>query len=210
MEVHPPHGSIHSVKEFMVHLLAITIGLLIALGLESSVEWVHHRHLARDARENIFQEVRVNQQDVLRELNAMPAEEKHLDEMLSWMDSTQHGHPVSPNWNFMWTTILPRDSAWSAASSTGAIAFMSYDEVKVYSNLYMTQSFYATMVERNLAERHDLNVILFDMQATGKLSEAEFEKGRAIILSSKIRVKEMQEIDNALNTNYNRLLTHEH
>jgi hypothetical protein len=58
MDVHPPHGPIHTVKEFMVHLLAITIGLLIALGLEGSVEWVHHRHLARDARENIFQEKR--------------------------------------------------------------------------------------------------------------------------------------------------------
>jgi hypothetical protein len=34
----------------MVHQQAITIGLLIALGLESSVEWLHHRHLARDAR----------------------------------------------------------------------------------------------------------------------------------------------------------------
>ena len=210
MEVHPPHGPIHSVMEFMVHLLAITIGLLIALGLESTVEWFHHRHLARDARENIVQEVRANQQDVLREVNALPAEEKHLDEILGWMDSTQHGHPVRPNWNFMWTTILPRDSAWSAASSTGAIAFMSYDEVKVYSNLYAMQNLYSMLVERNLAERHDLNVVLFGMEATGKLSEAEFEKGRAIVLSAKIRSREMLEVDNALNTNYTRLLSHEH
>jgi len=144
--------------------------------LESTVEWFHHRHLARDARENIVQEVRANQQDVLREVNALPAEEKHLDEILGWMDSTQHGHPVKPNWNFMWTTILPRDSAWSAASSTGAIAFMSYDEVKVYSKLYAMQNLYSMLVERNLAERHDLNVVLFGMEATGKLSEAEFEK----------------------------------
>ncbi len=47
MDVHAPHKPIHSIKEFLVHLLAITIGLLIALGLESSVEWVHHRHLAQ-------------------------------------------------------------------------------------------------------------------------------------------------------------------
>lgn len=53
MEVHPPHSPIHSVKEFMVHLLAITIGLLIALGLEASVEWLHHRSLVREARENM-------------------------------------------------------------------------------------------------------------------------------------------------------------
>jgi UV DNA damage repair endonuclease len=110
----------------------------------------------------------------------------------------------------MWTTILPRDSAWSAASSTGAIAFMSYDEVKVYSKLYAMQNLYSMLVERNLAERHDLNVVLFGMEATGKLSEAEFEKGRAIVLSAKIRSREMLEVDNALNTNYTRLLSHEH
>ena len=40
MEVHPPHSPVRSIKDFMVHLLAITIGLLIALGLEASVEWM--------------------------------------------------------------------------------------------------------------------------------------------------------------------------
>jgi hypothetical protein len=38
VEVYPPYKPIHSVKEFMVHQQAITIGLLIALGLESFVE----------------------------------------------------------------------------------------------------------------------------------------------------------------------------
>ena len=194
----------------MVHLLAITIGLLIALGLESSAEWIHHRHLSRDAREDIVLEVRANQQDVLRELNALPAEEKRLDEILGWMDATNHGHPVNPDWKFMWTTILLRDSAWSAASSTGAIAFMSYGEVKGYSKLYAMQNLYGTMMERNLAERHDMNVFLEGMQASGKLSEAEFERGREIILSAKMRGKEMQEIDTALNANYTRLLSQDH
>src|ERR1035441_4507065 len=118
MEVYPPHKPIHSIKEFLVHLLAITIGLLIALGLEASVEWLHHRHLARDARENIFQEMRVNQQDVVRQLNALPADEKRLDEILSLVDDAQHGRPQKPIGGFMWTSVLLRDSAWNAASST--------------------------------------------------------------------------------------------
>jgi hypothetical protein len=53
VEVHPPSKPIHSIKDFMVHLLAITIGLLIALGLEAAVEAVHHRSLVREARHNI-------------------------------------------------------------------------------------------------------------------------------------------------------------
>ncbi|MGO9778007.1 MAG: hypothetical protein ACLPM3_15620, partial [Terracidiphilus sp.] len=139
MEVHPPHKPIHSVKEFMVHLLAITIGLLIALGLEASVAWLHHRHQARDARENIFQEMRANQQDVERQLNALPADEKRLDQILSLVDDAQHGRPQRPIGGFTWTSVILRDSAWDAASSTGAIAFMDYGEVKGYSKLYAVQ-----------------------------------------------------------------------
>ena len=37
-----PHASIHSVKDFLFHLLAITVGLLIALGLEVLVNTIHH------------------------------------------------------------------------------------------------------------------------------------------------------------------------
>ena len=209
MEVHPPHGPIHSIKEFMVHLLAITIGLLIALGLESSVEWVHHRHLARDARENIFEEVRANQQMVVRQLSVLPAEEKRLDEILSHVDDVQHGRPTKPLGDFMWTSVLLQDSAWKTASSTGAIAFMSYDEVQRYSALYGVQQLNGSILDRNLADRHEMDVFLDRMQSPGKLSDAEFESGKRTILSAKFRELEFNEIDNALNASYTKLLSQE-
>ena len=206
MDVHAPHKPIHSIKEFLVHLLAITIGLLIALGLESTAEWVHHRHLARDARENIFQEFRANQKDVLRQLKALPAEEKHLDELLALVDDAQHGRPHKPYEDFMWTGVLIRDSAWNAASSTGAIAFMNYDEVKRYSQIYDLQKLYISLMDRNLQDRHQMNVFFARMSASGKLSDAEFENGKRIILSEKLEIQEYQEIDNYLNDGYSRLL----
>ena len=209
MEVHPPHGPIHSIKEFMVHLLAITIGLLIALGLESSVEWVHHRHLARDARENILQEVRANRQMVARQLSVLPAEEKRLDEILSGVDDVQHGRPTNPLGDFMWTSILLQDSAWRTASSTGAVAFMSYDEVQRYSVLYGVQQLNGSILDRNLADRHEMDVFIDRMQSPGKLSDAEFESGKRSILSAKFRELEFNEIDTALNASYTKLLSQE-
>lgn len=207
MEVHPPHHPIQSVKEFMVHLLAITIGLLIALGLEASVEWVHHRHLTRDARENIVQEIRANQQDVQRQLNALPAEERRLDEILSLVDDAQHGRPQKPIGDFMWTRILLRDSAWNATSSTGAIGFMDYSEVKRYSQLYAMQKITGSLLESDLQARHEMNVFLMRMEEPGKLSEEEFESGKRIIASEKLRVLEFREVDSALNDRYKNLLS---
>ena len=207
MEVHAPHKPIHSIKEFLVHLLAITIGLLIALGLEATVEWVHHRHLARDARENIYQEFRANQQDVQRQLNALPDEDKRLNEILNLVNDAEYGRPHMPAGDFMWTSILLRDSAWNAASSTGAIAFMDYDEVKRYSQLYDLQKIYSSLMARDLQDRHEMNLFMLRMNMPGKLSEAEYESGKRIIQSEKLAIMEFREMDNFLNGGYSRLLS---
>jgi hypothetical protein len=60
LEVHPPHEKVHSWAQFFVHIAAIAIGLLLAIGLEQTVEYFHHRHqreqlgaaLQRDGRAN--------------------------------------------------------------------------------------------------------------------------------------------------------------
>ena len=46
LDVHAPHESIHTWKGFVIHIATITIGLLIAIGLEQLVEYFHHRHQA--------------------------------------------------------------------------------------------------------------------------------------------------------------------
>ena len=43
LDVHPPHQAAHTWKDFLTHMATIVLGLLIAIGLEQSVEWVHHR-----------------------------------------------------------------------------------------------------------------------------------------------------------------------
>jgi len=44
IDVHAPHGGVHTWKDFWIHLGTITLGLLIAISLEQSVEWMHHLH----------------------------------------------------------------------------------------------------------------------------------------------------------------------
>jgi hypothetical protein len=57
MEIHPPHGSIHSLKDFFLQLATITAGVLIALLLEGLVEWNHNRGLVHEARTTIGREI---------------------------------------------------------------------------------------------------------------------------------------------------------
>jgi hypothetical protein len=89
IEVHPPHGPVQTWRDFLLHLATITIGLLIALGLEGCVEWMHHRHLVHQAEASLKTEIENNdsaaqkllaslhkQQDVLATAGAITCNRK--------------------------------------------------------------------------------------------------------------------------------------
>jgi hypothetical protein len=56
LDVHAPHEPIHNWKGFVFHIATIVIGLLIAVGLEQTVEYFHHRREVREAREALAAE----------------------------------------------------------------------------------------------------------------------------------------------------------
>jgi len=60
IDVHAPHESIHTWKGFFIHIATIVIGLLIAIGLEQSVEYIHHRHQLQEARRELLIEADEN------------------------------------------------------------------------------------------------------------------------------------------------------
>src|SRR5579864_5734946 len=63
-EVHPSHPGIRTWQDFFVHISTIVIGLLIAIGLEQSVEYIHHRHQLQEARRELLKEVDDNRRIV--------------------------------------------------------------------------------------------------------------------------------------------------
>lgn len=51
---------VHGFKDFLLHILIITIGLLIALALEGAAEWQYHRNLAHEAESSLRGEITHN------------------------------------------------------------------------------------------------------------------------------------------------------
>ncbi len=51
LDVHAPHDAVRTWKDFFIHIAAIAVGLLIAIGLEQTVEYfttaIKWRRLAR-------------------------------------------------------------------------------------------------------------------------------------------------------------------
>ena len=56
LDVHAPHETVHTWKDFFVHIATIVVGLVIAVGIEQSVEAIRHRHERSDLRETLRRE----------------------------------------------------------------------------------------------------------------------------------------------------------
>jgi hypothetical protein len=140
LDVHAPDHNISGTRDFLIHLLTITVGLLIALGLENSVEALHHRHQRKEAEALIRQEIRDNRQAVQDSAAGLKAELDGMRSVLKTLDAVSHGQPGKlQDGELQFREGPMQDSAWRTASSTGALSYMDYAEVEKFSNAYKEQ-----------------------------------------------------------------------
>jgi hypothetical protein len=60
LDVHAPHETIHTWKNFLTHIAAIVVGLIIAVSLEQTVEFLHHHHQREQLEEAIRRDGEAN------------------------------------------------------------------------------------------------------------------------------------------------------
>jgi len=76
LDVHPRHEPVRTLKEFFIHIATITIGLLIAVGIEQTVEFVHHRNQIRQLEQQmhaVFESNLQSDEDDLKRLVGLRA-----------------------------------------------------------------------------------------------------------------------------------------
>jgi hypothetical protein len=135
----------YTTVDYVFSFITITAGVLIALLIQSFVEWNTDRELVAEARANITREVRDN----LKELEGLPEvitkSNADIDNALNLArellaKGTSDIHSVNLGFN------LPTLSAtsWRTAQQTGALSHMEYDEAQKYSGLYFRQDMFLT------------------------------------------------------------------
>lgn len=142
MDVHPPHGPIRSWKDFTLHLLTITIGLLIALALEAAVQSLHHRHMVKEARANLRREIVENQRLYTQNLRSVQTQLVQLEQNIEQLRELRAGKTPEHfdlQWNFGWNGFV--ESAWMSARDIGAVGYMRPEVIEEYSGLYRQQTF---------------------------------------------------------------------
>jgi hypothetical protein len=143
IEVHPPHEKVHSWTQFFIHIAAITIGLLMAIGLEQTVVYFHHRHQLQEARRELADELESNRRVVGINLEATRKVMADLDADMALLRAAQTS-PASQSpesigsklvyglGNFYW----PKDATWQAVKQNGSLGLMAHDELHYYVYIY--------------------------------------------------------------------------
>jgi len=90
MEIHRPKAA-HSWREFLIEIGTIVLGILIALGLEQSIEALRERHLAHEAQDAIDAEMRSDLDLIAARLSRQACIERRLSEVAALLADWKGG-----------------------------------------------------------------------------------------------------------------------
>jgi hypothetical protein len=149
LDVHPPHAPTHTWKDFFIHIATITVGLLIAVGLEQTVELFHHRHQLNEIRAQLAEERETDRRilDYDKVEDEQMQAELATDIALLQRRAAGDKAPLSNKLRYAWIGIALRDGAWQSAKQGTVTSLMSEDELVIYSYRYFD---FASYMQSNL------------------------------------------------------------
>jgi hypothetical protein len=141
LDVHPPHHTASTWRDFFIHIATITVGLLIAIGLEQSVEMLHHHHQRSELKQQLHDEAQ-------RNLDLVHGNITRLKAMRAWLDSAIVALNTAPvaNGQIKKSTLPqqktsnssiwdPSRTVWAVAKASGTVALLPEDEAQVYARV---------------------------------------------------------------------------
>ncbi len=139
LEVHPPRETVHTWKDFFVHIATISVGLLIAIGLEQTVEYFHHLHQLEKARSELTSELKANLKVLNQNLAVAEGLKAQLDHNMALLHAAQTSRaPIGRQLtsygetSFFW----PVDGPWQVDRQNGSLALMPHLELSKYTYLH--------------------------------------------------------------------------
>ena len=198
LDVHAPHGPAHGWREFVTHIAAIAVGLLLALALEKTAEFVHDRHKLTQSRRELAAEVTENLDRWQRNQAEVDRVRKNLATNLEIIQALRTHAAVKGQFDYGVTFHATLDGSWQAARQNGSLDLMPNDELITHAwfhqllgyvmdamhGLEPTMKIAGAIAASALPERisaHDLDELASKtMEAQGRLENfemfLEFEK----------------------------------
>jgi hypothetical protein len=146
LDVHPAHHAASTWRDFLIHIATIVLGLLIAIGLEQSVEAIHRDHQVREARAMLREELDRNRNHADENGTNLDAHLAQLCEGLAVIARVRvHESVPGEQILFIRPSEPLQSAAWQTVHASNVSEHMDPREVAAYGSLYQTQQTINTM-----------------------------------------------------------------
>jgi hypothetical protein len=181
IEPHAPHESVHSWTDVFIHIGIVTVGLLIAITLEQTVEFFHHRHQVAETREALKNEREVN-------IRYFKGETEELQRMIPLLRTNlvvyqylrKHPGALRSQWpgDIHWFALYPRyvNAVWKSAQANDILRYMPQDEVRHLSSLYDRLNLLTEANQIAKQTKAQLFINTIEEADPGKLSPAQLDE----------------------------------
>jgi hypothetical protein len=180
LDVHPPHHAANTWRDFFIHIATIVVGLIIAVGLEQTVEHIHHHSQANEIEESLHRESIANRALVQRDFATIDEAHRLIRlNMASIMAATgAHGKAtfhLSPYMQYTYV-IPPTDTAWLALRDDNLLEIVPPSIAKGYSKLEAMRSVVVAANNNVMQSRQVVQALLHLRDDAAQLSPEEFER----------------------------------
>lgn len=156
LDVHPAHHAATTWREFFIHIATIILGLVIAIGLEQTVEFFHRASERRALIAELHEECARNLDALNRDLTSY---QQTRTWTLSVIDELNHARPVN---GMISVTLPPRETikpikapsraVWSVAKTNGGVALLPENLAEMYDRVdHQGEEFFLANREKNVA-----------------------------------------------------------
>ena len=160
IDIHAPTHAPMTRRDFFVHLGIVVLGILIAIGLEQSVEYFHHRHLAAEARLSLLAERDMD--EISNELNifATQRHQRNLQHDLAVLQALRTHQPL-PSGPFIVRHVryLYPEDEWRKIHQSGTINYLPEKLIGI-DYRYTNQDDFMARVDRSNEDLYSAAAVL--------------------------------------------------
>jgi hypothetical protein len=173
LDVHPPHPPPHTWRDFFIHVGTICVGLLIAIGLEQTVEFFHRQHERHLLEHELHAEAQIIQRNAEIDVAQYDSFLKFLLELRkdASLGIATHGHAVLPVRQYIAPpmghgvqsagVITIINPIWESARSDGRLALLPEGLKRAYGVVSFRKGEWETRYANFLAARDAMNAFVF-------------------------------------------------
>ncbi|HET6170048.1 MAG TPA: hypothetical protein VFE01_07700 [Terracidiphilus sp.] len=140
IDIHAPHETVHTWRDFFIHIATIVVGLIIAIGLEQTVEAIHHQHQRDELTGQMREEAQQNLPVIRESISRLQLQRAYIQSLESALLSGKVAGTdvsvaaVAPQGG-SGIFISPSRGTWATAQAAGLVALLPQDQAKLYARL---------------------------------------------------------------------------